>query len=161
MRITAIHRMNIAAIAVMCILCMGCKQEKLASAEWEWNDHQWIHGDKKTLTMTATDTTRLYKMDLQVSHTDTYAYNNLYVRTVTTYPSGKEVVSVTSLELVEPDGQWAGKSSGQCCKLTLPLQRRFTFPEVGEYTWTIEPYMRIDTIQGIEALKVTCSLVTE
>src|SRR5690349_10298833 len=149
MRITAIHRMTIATIAVMVILCMGCKKEKLASAEWEWKDQQWIHGDKKTLTMTATDTTTLYKMDLKVSHKDTYPYNNLYVRTVTTYPSGKEVVSVTSLELVDPDGQWAGKKRATCCELKLPLQSRFTFPEVGEYTWTIEPYMRVDTVTGI------------
>jgi gliding motility-associated lipoprotein GldH len=156
-----IKRMHIVALAMMCIVFISCKKERLASAEWEWKDQRWIHGDKKTLTMTATDTTTLYKMDLKVNHKESYPYNNLYVRTVTTYPSGKEVVSVTSLELVNPDGTWAGDRGEKCCRLKLPLQSRFTFPEIGEYSWTVEPYMRIDTVPGIKSLEVICRPVEE
>ena len=143
------------------IAVVACKEEHLASASWKWEDHRWIQGDKKTLTMTAPDTTSVFQMELKIEHSEQYAFNNLYVRTNTTYPSGKEVVSVTSLELVNPDGTWAGDEGGNCCKLKLPLQRRFTFPETGNYTWTIEPYMRIDTIAGIRKLTVTCSPVKE
>ena len=154
--------MSMAAICVaVLVFFTACNEPYLAKAEWEWKDSQWLYGDNKTLSMTATDTTTFYKLDLQVNHDETYPYNNLYIRTVTTYPSGKEVVSVTSLELVNPDGTWAGDYGENCCKLKLPLQRRFTFPELGEYTWTVEPYMRIDTVPSIRALKVICSPVTE
>jgi gliding motility-associated lipoprotein GldH len=161
MLIKEIELKHIVAVAAMCFVFIACKEERLASAEWEWEDQRWIHGDKKTLTMTAPDTTTLYKMDLKINHKETYPYNNLYVRTVTTYPSGKEVISVTSLELVNADGTWADDQGQSCCKLKLPLQSRFTFPEMGEYTWTVEPYMRIDTIPGIKSLEVICSPVTE
>ena len=147
--------------ATLFMMLSSCKEDTLASTTWKWDDDRWIYGDKKTMTMTAPDTTSVFQMDLKIHHSETYAFNNLYVRTTTTYPSGKEVVSVTSLELVNPDGTWAGDYGENCCKLKLPLQRRFTFPEPGNYSWTIEPYMRIDTIDGISKLTVTCSPVKE
>ena len=156
------HTNSMAAmIVVMLGLCSACNEPYLAKETWEWEDSQWLYSDKKTLTMTATDTTNFYKLDLQVNHEKSYAYNNLYVRTITKYPSGKEIVSVTSLELINSDGTWAGDCGGNTCELILPLQQRFTFPEPGAYTWTIEPYMRVDTVKGIQALEVICSPVTE
>ena len=133
----------------------------LISQRWKWDDHQWVTGDTKSFVMQATDTTTVYQMDIQVNHEETYGFQNLYVRMVTTFPSGKEVSSVTSLELINPDGSWAGDEGASCCKVDIPLQARFKFPEVGAYTWTIEPYMRIDTISGINSLEVTCRKVKE
>ena len=106
--------------------------------------------------MQAADTTTVYQMDIVLDHEETYGYQNLYVRTTTIFPSGKEVNSVTSLELINTDGSWSGDMGENCCKVEIPLQQKFTFPEVGAYTWTVEPYMRIDTINGINSLKVTC-----
>ncbi len=111
--------------------------------------------------MEAKDTATVYQMDIQINHEETYKYQNLYIRTLTKYPSGKEVSSVTSLELINQDGSWAGDMGENCCKVDIPLQQRFTFPEIGSYTWTVEPYMRTDTVQGINSLKVTCRKVKE
>ena len=131
------------------------------SEKWKWKDQQWIAGDKKSFFMEASDTSTVYQMDISVSHEETYAFQNVYVRTLTTYPSGKEVASITSLELINDDGSWAGDKGEGGRKVDIPLQQRFTFPEVGKYTWTVEPYMRMDTIQGINSLKVTCRKVKE
>lgn len=138
------------------MMLASCDRGVMHSENWQWKDHQWIHGDAKTMTLVATDTTTAYQMDLRIDHEEDYPFQNLYVRTRTIYPSGKEVTSVTSLELINADGSWAGDQGENCCKLTLPLQVRFTFPEIGTYTWTIEPYMRMDTVKGIKSLKATC-----
>ena len=111
--------------------------------------------------MDAADTTTVYHLDLVVGHEETFGFQNLYIKTTTTFPSGKEVVSVTSLELLDEEGNWAGDLGENCCKVQLPLQKRFTFPEVGQYTWSVEPWMRMDTIKGINSLKVICSKVKE
>jgi gliding motility-associated lipoprotein GldH len=107
--------------------------------------------------MKAGDTTTLYQMNIEIDHAEKYAFSNLYVRVTTTYPSGKEVVSITSLEMADKDGTWSGDCHSGTCHLELTLQSRFTFPETGTYTWAIGPYMRVDTIAGIERLKVSCS----
>lgn len=138
------------------MMLASCDRGVMHSENWQWKDHQWIHGDAKTMTLVATDTTTAYQMDLRIDHEEDYPFQNLYVRTRTIYPSGKEVTSVTSLELINADGSWAGDQGENCCKLTLPLQARFTFPEIGTYTWTIEPYMRMDTVKCIKSLKATC-----
>ena len=114
----------------------------------------WLTGDQKSIVITAPDTLQVYELELRISHADNYDFQNLYVRTNTTFPSGKIVTSVTSLELANADATWAGDCSGDACKVTLPLQSRFKFPEEGKYTWMIEPYMRMDTVQGIESIEV-------
>jgi gliding motility-associated lipoprotein GldH len=139
----------------------ACDRGILHSEKWEWKDHQWINGDKKSFILEAVDTTTVYQMDIDLSHSETYGFQNLYIMVLTTYPSGKEVTSVTSLELTDGDGSWAGDCSGKACSISLPLQRKFTFPEVGKYTWAVEPYMRTDNVKGINSLKVTCRKVKE
>jgi gliding motility-associated lipoprotein GldH len=134
----------------------ACHGDVLVSQKWKWEDEQWIHGDAKTFTLEAQDTVTQYAMDLDLTWSKEYGYENLYVRTTTKFPSGKEVNSVTSLEMTEAHGQWDGDCGGSYCHLNYPLQKLFTFPEVGKYTWTIEPYMRVDTVVGIKSLEVSC-----
>lgn len=143
------------------LLLAACNSDVLLSERWEWKELAWAVGDTKQVTLEAVDTTTVYRMDLTIEHTDTYAWQNLYVRTLTRFPSGKEVTSVTSLELSQPGGVWAGDCGGSTCRITLPLQQRFTFPETGTFTWSIEPYMRTDTVAGIQSLTVTCTRVKE
>jgi gliding motility-associated lipoprotein GldH len=147
---------RISILLVLLAALSACRQDVLVSQQWKWNDHQWITGDVKTMTLEAADTTTQYAMDLHLAWEKSYPYENLYVRTKTKFPSGKEVTSVTSLELAESNGTWAGDCDGGSCNLTFPLQQVFTFPETGTYSWSIEPYMRIDTVQGIKSLRVTC-----
>lgn len=137
----------------------ACDRSVLVSEKWDWKDHHWLSADRKSIVMEAVDTTTVYQMDVDLVHAESYGFQNLYIQVSTTYPSGKEITSVTSLELINADGSWAGDCSGKSCSITLPLQRRFTFPETGKYTWSVEPFMRMDTVQGINSLRVTCRKV--
>lgn len=126
----------------------------IVKAEFELLHDQWLAGDIKTMTFEAPDTTEGYLLELKVTHANDYLFQNFYVRTTTSFPSGKEVVSVTSLELANADGTWTGDCSGKKCSISLPLQTGFSFPEVGTYKWQIEPWMRSDTTRGIKSIEV-------
>ncbi|MDQ3016453.1 MAG: gliding motility lipoprotein GldH [Bacteroidota bacterium] len=139
----------------------SCKRDVLVEEKYSFENNQWLTGDAKVLKINAPDTSQVFQLDVDLQHEATYAFQNLYVRVKTIYPSGKEVKSVTSLQLSNENGSWAGDCSGKNCSIELPLQHHFTFPEIGEYTWTIEPYMRIDTVQGIKSLTVRCRKVTQ
>lgn len=119
-------------------------------------EQRWITGDQKIMTIIASDTTTAYVMLIKVDHSATYKFQNLYIRLSTLFPSGKKINSVTSLELANPDGTWAGECSGKNCAVLLPLQHGFNFPETGKYQLTIEPFMRMDTIDGLKRISVTC-----
>jgi gliding motility-associated lipoprotein GldH len=146
-------------IFIGCIFVLSmssCQKGVLSSAHWKLAHQRWITGDDKSMKIIAPDTTQAYMMDIRIEHTESYAFQNLYIRLLTTFPSGKQVQSVTSLELTNPDGSWAGKCGGKMCSVTLPLQPGFTFPEIGEYKLTIQPYMRLDTLDGLKRMTVTC-----
>ncbi|MEP6646092.1 MAG: gliding motility lipoprotein GldH [Saprospiraceae bacterium] len=144
-------------IALIFLVSMSsCKRGVIANGKWKLNHREWITGENKTMHITATDTTQAYVMDIRIDHSKNYKYQNLYIRLLTTFPSGKKISSITSLELANPDGSWSGDCSRSTCSVTLPLQPGFTFPEIGKYQLTIEPYMRVDTIKGIKRISLVC-----
>src|SRR5690606_4369820 len=119
----------------------------------------WLNSDPRSVSMTASDTQQVYSLDLTLTHTTDYSFQNLYVKTRTLFPSGKEITSVTSLEMTGDDASWTVDCKGRTCSLVIPLQQRFTFPEVGTYKWIIEPYMRQDTIKEIQSISILCKKV--
>lgn len=141
------------------IIFTSCRKDILVEEKFEFPNSQWISGDAKSLTISAPDTSDVYNMEIELTHADDYSFQNLYVRLSTIFPSGKADTSVTSLELANPNGSWAGNCNGDKCSLVLPLQTRFTFPEEGKYQWQIAPYMRKDTIEGIRSLTVRCKKI--
>jgi gliding motility-associated lipoprotein GldH len=149
-------------IGFLFLVTLGsCDKGVLVSEQWEWKDKQWIHGDRKAMILEGVDTSSVYEMDIRLDHEQTYDFQNLYIKTWTTFPSGKEVTSVTSIELIREDGSWAGDCRGNVCSIEMPLQMRFTFPEIGKYTWGVEPYMRMDTVEGIKSFRVTVKKVKD
>lgn len=135
---------------------MSCRKDTVASMTWKMTDQKWITGDIREMSITAPDTTKPYLMDIRLEHLVAYPFQNLYIQLITIFPSGKEIKSVTSLELANPDGSWAGDCSGKTCSITLPLHQAFSFPEIGTYKLRIEPYMRMDTIVGLKQMTVIC-----
>ena len=133
----------------------SCQPDVLIEEKIEFDNAQWIHGDNKSIVIEAVDTSEAYVLQIEVTHADDYPFQNLYIRTLTQFPSGKEIVSVSSLELLNPDGTWAGKCRGKKCSVLLPLQTGFTFPEKGKYNWQIEPYMRKDTVNGLHSIAIS------
>lgn len=135
-------------------MLLSCSQSPLVEEKFEFSDEVWLNGEKRTVTFEAPDTSTIYDMEVELQHASDYGYQNLYVLISTTFPSGKQDSSITSLELSETGAGWSGDCAGGQCSVTLPLLRTFTFPEKGTYTWSIEPYMRMDTIKGIHELKI-------
>lgn len=138
------------------LLLSSCGKDILVEEKIEFPGSVWLAGDVKSVIIEAPDTTGVYDMEIKVMHDKNYAFQNFYIRLSTKFPSGKQDTSITSLELLNANGSWAGDCSGDECSLLLPLQTRFTFPEKGKYEWHVEPYMRNDTVRGINSIEVRC-----
>jgi gliding motility-associated lipoprotein GldH len=151
----------LAVILFLCLLLNACQQETILKEKFNTEENRWVASDSMSVRFVVEDTSQVYDMEMNVVHAEDYGYQNLYVRIFTTFPSGKKQSSVTSLELAEKDGSWSGDCGGGTCEITLPLQQHFKFPEPGSYSWSIEPYMRIDTVAGIESIEVICKSIKE
>ncbi len=116
----------------------------------------WAYEDTLTFDFNIDDSTKIYSLLLEVSHSPDFGFQNLYVQMHTRYPSGKEDKQVLSLELASQSGVWNGKCGGKKCTLEIPLLSDVTFPETGKYSLAIEQYMRQSPLPGIlgMALKI-------
>jgi gliding motility-associated lipoprotein GldH len=117
-------------------------------------DASWLYSDTMKFDFEIADTIDTYSMLLDVKHEADYGFQNLYVKMLTTFPSGKNQSQVLSLELAGASGVWLGKCASNKCKLTIPLRQTVKFPEAGNYTLAIEQFMRQDSLPKIYAMKL-------
>ncbi len=130
----------------------ACSPGTLVKESQDVQDGVWTYADSLQFQVAIEDTSRLYDISLLVKHDKSYAYQNLYVKVHTRFPSGKILSPSVSLEVADKSGQWLGKGSGKTCRVEIPIQQNAYFEEKGVYTFTLEQYMRVDSLPGIRSI---------
>lgn len=130
----------------------ACSPGTLVKESQDVQDGVWTYADSLLFQVVIEDTSRLYDISLLVKHDKSYAYQNLYVKVHTRFPSGKILSPSVSLEVADKSGQWLGKCSGRACRVEIPIQQNAYFEEKGAYTFTLEQYMRVDSLPGIRSI---------
>ena len=117
----------------------------------------WKYADKVAFDYEVKDTTKAYDLLVNISHTDNFAYENIYMMITTIFPGGDSTRNPLSLQLAGPDGQWQGSCSGQTCELLIPVSSGAYFKKPGTYSLIFEQYSREEGLTGIEQLGLTIS----
>ena len=130
----------------------ACSQGTLVKESQDVQDGVWGYADSLRFQAAIEDTSRLYDISLLVKYDKSYAYQNLYVKVHTHFPQGKVLSPSLSLELADKSGQWLGKCSGKTCRVEIPIQQNAYFDEKGVYSFTLEQYMRVDSLPGIRSI---------
>ncbi len=115
---------------------------------------KWAYQDTLNYTFQISDTTKIYNIYLELDHSTDYAYQNLYLKMHTQFPSGKRISQQVSFELADKYGQWYGDCGSNACTLLVPSQKGAYFNAIGKHTITIEQFMRKNPIEGIKGLSV-------
>lgn len=140
-------------VAFLLITTMGCNQENLYYERFEIQDKTWLYADSLSFEANMVDTQAIYSLYLEIEHADNFAFQNLYTRIHTTFPNGKKLVQNASLQLADPfTGIWLGQCRSAACKIQVPIQEKAYFNQPGVYYFRIEQYMRLDSLQGIQAI---------
>ena len=139
--------------------CMGiiisCSHKNYIYEESkEITAEKWFYKDTLNYSFQIVDTTKIYNIYLELVHNTDYAYQNLYLKMHTQFPSGKRITQQVSFELADKFGQWYGDCGSGSCSLLVPSQKGAYFNAIGEHTITIEQFMRKDPIEGIKDLSV-------
>ena len=113
----------------------------------------WTYPDSVTFSFPISDTISIYDLVLEVEHHPDFAWQNMYVKIHTDFPGGKRLSEKVSLQLMDPEkATWYGKCRGDRCKVELSLQRNTYFQETGEYTLTLQQFMRTSPLEGVHSI---------
>ena len=135
------------------VLCLAsCGEKYHYDAEKTITDGVWNYSDSVLFAYTITDTASRYNLYIDITHADTFASQNLYLRFNTIFPDGKRASSVLSFDFFNSKGENNGECSGGHCTLRSVIQENALFKQPGEYQLVIEQFMRQDSVPGVQSV---------
>ncbi len=135
-------------------LLMSCGDSYVFEKTYEIEKGAWKYDNTLDYAFEVTDTTKIYNLLLEVSHSIDYSYQNCYLKIYTKFPSRNKTDYLLSVDLADGIGQWQGDCSSESCTTLFDIAKQTTFKELGQHTITLEQYMRKDPLTGIESLAI-------
>lgn len=137
----------------LALALVGC-DAPFYSKSYSFTNDTWKYDDPRSFSFEIEDTTKMYDMILKIDHTDQFPYQNLYVKTTTTFPSDSITNQSLSLEMSNEAGFWFGECKGSNCALSIPIQSKIRFMQSGQYNLSLEQYTRTDTLRGMRSIEL-------
>ena len=109
----------------------------------------WHYDDKKSFTFEINDLEQKYRLLIYLRHTKDYPNENIWLNSLTTFPSGESVPDEIELSLAAKDGSWLGNGSGRVITRELILRNTFRFTETGQYEILLSQFMRRNPLDHI------------
>jgi gliding motility-associated lipoprotein GldH len=137
---------------LLLLLLQACDSSLLFDENKDIPNATWSYDAPLAFDFEVRDTTKAYQVLLEVTHAGDFGYQNCYVQITTKFPNGEEKKQPVSLELAAQSGIWNGECSGNTCTIEIPLQAKAKFRQPGKHSITIEQFMRVNPLSGIEAI---------
>jgi len=154
-------RRKLMPLMMAVILLTACDNKRIVDVFEPITDKNWSYVDTVSVGFTVEDTSKFYNLYLNVRHSGTYAYRNLYVRMHLTNPAGERGTQVVSFELADPSGKWHGKGLGDLYEYRVKWREDARFKLMGNYQVQIEQFMREDPLPGISDVGLRLELAED
>jgi len=138
------------------LLCFGlfsCDSGVIFKEKAAINSNGWDYKSPAIFTFTVSDTLQAYDLILKIDHDVEFSSQNFYTQFTTTYPDGKEIKDVVSMELSSNYGQWMGDCDDDNCLIDILLKGSTRFKQSGQHTIKIAQYTREEVLHGIRSLE--------
>ncbi len=132
-------------VIIVGIFAVSCGQQTLYSEYKAIPISGWNADSVLSFTYNITDTITPCDVLLSIRHTQTYAYQNLWLFLNGLTPQQDSI----EIYLADQRGVWLGNGWGNLREMPLLYMRNIVFPHSGEYTFTIQQGMREDILRGI------------
>jgi len=147
---------RLAAAVGLLGLLTACDPNRVFEQNTDFPSYSWDVQQKPAFTFAIQDTAARYDVYFNVRHASAYGFYNLYVKHTLTGPAGQVGLPLLhQMLLMDPKtGEPKGSGTGDIYDiqfLALPNQR---FARPGNYTLTLEQYMRQDQLPGLMAVGV-------
>ena len=145
-------RKLIPLLAIIGLIISACNDPDLYREKADFGSGIWLLQDTAVFSTTIEDTNRPYDINMNVDHDPGFAFQNLYVKVLTTFPNDSTAEQMLSLQLSDGKGLWAGEC-GSSCTVKIPLSDSVRIRQAGRYEFRFIQYSRTDSLQGINSLE--------
>lgn len=123
------------------VFLSACDSGKIFQRFEDIDNYRWSRDKAVSFDVSVKDASASYDVFLAIRHTSYYAFANLMVNMIAVYPSGEERTKDYDFFLKETDGSFKGEGAGDLWDIEFPLMEKVSFPEAGNYTFTISNIM--------------------
>ena len=142
-------KLHLSLVVVLICCLVACNDSVIFDQYEKIPAKEWLYDQPVAMDVEITDTSSRYHLYVNLRHSNSYAYSNLWVVVHTTFPSGKKLENRVNLPLADKDGSWYGKGSGDIFNARVLIQPNAVFPEKGTYLFEIEQNMRLNPLPEI------------
>ncbi|MFN4081292.1 MAG: hypothetical protein ACK4NS_10355 [Saprospiraceae bacterium] len=140
------------ALAALAIFFAACGPKEVYRVEHKIEGASWAWEDTLRYCFRMTDTIGRYDMFLEVTHWDTFPYQNFYCQLHTRFPDGHVASVLKSYDLYDYQGRSRGRQGSRVGRVSILLQNDTWFNQQGEYCISLEQYTRDAQLGGITAV---------
>ena len=134
----------------------ACDPNRVFEQNIDFPKYSWDVQQKPAFNFAIEDTTARYDVFFNVRYASAYGFYNLYVKHTLKGPAGPVGPPLLhQMLLMDPKtGEPKGSGTGDIYDLQLLALRNQRFSKAGNYTLTLEQYMRQDQLPGLMAVGV-------
>ncbi len=140
------------AWALFVVALHSCTSEPYYYKAYEIDPSGWAYDQTKVFDFEIGDTSKTYRMDLQIDHLSDYAYQNIYLKLKITDAVGRSNTQIIPIDFATKSGIWYSKCRGKNCYLDAVLRDRVRFDQSGTYSISIAQYTREPALKGIDKI---------
>lgn len=131
------------------IMLSSCNKDVIYDDTKRIPEGVWNQEDKLRFEVPVKDTLSSFRFFLNIRHSTSYRYSNLYLFIHTVFPDGRTAMDTVECILARPDGKWLGKGISGIRDNQILLRTGLRFPVRGVYRFGIEQAMREESLEGV------------
>lgn len=134
----------------------SCDSNRVFEQNTDLIGGKWAKEDTKRFEFVITDAKQPYDIYYNIRNSVSYPFHNLYLRYRLLDHEGNEISSALQNMMLfdEKSGKPMGDGLGDVFDLQVQMLDDYSFPNTGKYAFTIQQYMRKDTLTEILAVGV-------
>ncbi|MDR0566991.1 MAG: gliding motility lipoprotein GldH [Prevotellaceae bacterium] len=109
----------------------------------------WHKDSSAVFDVYVSDTASLNSLYVNLRHTSSYPFCNIYLFVKATAPSGATTCDTVEYMLADPYGRWYGKGFSSLIDNRLAFRKHVRFPRSGTYRFEVWQGMRMDALPHV------------
>ena len=144
-------------IVLVVFSLLSCTNNLLFKADKEIKDG-WHADSTIVFQFNISDTTNVFYSEINIRHTISYPFQNLFIFIHSTDPYGQTTIDTLECVLADITGKWNAKGVGDILDFTQIYKDPIVFKTEGNYKIVIEQAMRYGEFPSIKSLKEIVSV---